>query len=139
MWNCRSTLVSLLQRHYDPTEGAILLDGETDLREADAGWYRDQLGVVSQDPRLFSESIRENIAYGKDGLTQVSSSRQPQLTALSSMDLMHQRLCSCAVGVSAATLLLDPLWKARLWSVLRKQVPCKGFMRACSCHCAGRD
>ena len=71
--------MSLLQRHYDPTEGAILLDGETDLREADAGWYRDQLGVVSQDPRLFSESIRENIAYGKDGLTQVSSGRHLQL------------------------------------------------------------
>lgn len=66
----RSTLVSLLQRHYDPTEGSIFLDDDN-LLELDAAWYRDQLGVVSQDPRLFSESISENIAYGKTGLTQV--------------------------------------------------------------------
>lgn len=70
MTDCRSTLVSLLQRHYDPTEGSIMLD-DTDLLDVDAGWYRDQLGVVSQDPRLFSETISENIAYGKEGLSQV--------------------------------------------------------------------
>ena len=64
--------MSLLQRHYDPTEGSILLD-DTQLMDIDAGWYREQLGVVSQDPRLFSESISENIAYGKEGLTQASA------------------------------------------------------------------
>ena len=62
----------MLQRHYDPTEGSIMLDG-TDLREIDASWFRKQLGVVSQDPRLFSETISENIAYGSDGLSQVES------------------------------------------------------------------
>ena len=65
--------MSLLQRHYDPTEGCIYLD-DSQLMDLDAGWYRDQLGVVSQDPRLFSETISENIAYGKDGLTQAGSS-----------------------------------------------------------------
>lgn len=44
----KTTLVALLQRLYDPSSGAILLDGETDLRHADAEWYRQQIGVVSQ-------------------------------------------------------------------------------------------
>ena len=47
------------------------LQDDVDLRDIDAQWYRDQLGVVSQDPRLFSETISENIAYGKKGLSQV--------------------------------------------------------------------
>lgn len=64
-------MVSLLQRLYDPTEGGIYLDEKEDLRQVDAAWFRDQLGVVPQDPRLFSESIRENIAYGTHGLSQV--------------------------------------------------------------------
>ena len=41
----------------------IELDG-VDLREVDAAWFRSRIGVVSQDPRLFSMTIRENIAYG---------------------------------------------------------------------------
>lgn len=59
----KTTLVALLQRLYDPDEGIVLVDG-TDLREIDAGWYRAQIGVVSQEPRLFSMSVADNIAYG---------------------------------------------------------------------------
>ncbi len=43
----KSTLVALVQRLYDPGAGAVLLDGR-DLRELDAGWFRSQIGVVSQ-------------------------------------------------------------------------------------------
>ena len=39
------------------------IDG-VDLRDVDAAWFRSRIGVVSQDPRLFSMTIRENIAYG---------------------------------------------------------------------------
>lgn len=46
--------------------GQVLADG-VDLRQLDSGWLRSQLGVVSQDPRLFSESVAANIAYGLPG------------------------------------------------------------------------
>eukprot|EP00775_Hariotina_reticulata_P011000 gene11000-11154_t len=59
----KSTLVSLLQRLYDPTEGQVLVDG-VDLSLLDAHWYRSKLGVVAQEPRLFSLSVRDNITYG---------------------------------------------------------------------------
>ena len=58
----KSTLISLLTRLYDPTEGRILLDGE-DLREYARDDVRRQFAVVLQDTMLFSASVAENIAY----------------------------------------------------------------------------
>jgi ATP-binding cassette subfamily B protein len=60
----KSTLVSLLTRFYDPTEGQILLDG-IDLREYKLADLRNQFAVVLQDPVLFSATILENIAYAR--------------------------------------------------------------------------
>jgi len=64
----KTTLVSLLSRFYDPTEGRILLDGVdmADYRLAD---LRNQFAIVLQEPLLFSTSIAENIAYGRRGAT----------------------------------------------------------------------
>ncbi len=62
----KTTMMSLLQRLYDPTEGRILLDGK-DLRELEQTSLRSQIGVVLQDALLFSGTIRENIAYGSPG------------------------------------------------------------------------
>jgi ATP-binding cassette subfamily B protein len=59
----KSTLMSLLQRFYDPAEGAVLLDG-TDLRFLQQQSLRRRIGVVSQDPFLFDDTVRNNIAYG---------------------------------------------------------------------------
>jgi len=59
----KSTLVKLLLRFYDPTEGRITLD-EVDLRELDLGDLRRAIGYVSQDVFLFHGTVRENIAYG---------------------------------------------------------------------------
>ena len=59
----KSTLVSLLPRFYDPTAGAILLDGH-DLREFTLRNVREQVAMVSQDVMLFNDTIRHNIAYG---------------------------------------------------------------------------
>jgi ATP-binding cassette subfamily B protein len=68
----KSTIVNLLLRFYDPTAGRILLDGR-DIRELDAQWLRGQIGIVMQEPVLFSRSIGENIRYGQhdgaDGIT----------------------------------------------------------------------
>jgi len=60
----KSTLVSLLTRFYDPTEGQILLDG-VDLREYKLADLRNQFAIVLQDPVLFSATILENIAYAR--------------------------------------------------------------------------
>jgi len=60
----KTTLVSLLTRFYDPTAGAILLDG-VDLRDYRVSDLRAQFAIVLQEPVLFSTSIAENIAYGR--------------------------------------------------------------------------
>ena len=60
----KTTLVNLLTRFYDPTAGAILLDGH-DLRAYKLVDLRRQFGIALQDPLLFSASIAENIAYAR--------------------------------------------------------------------------
>jgi len=62
----KTTMASLLLRFYDPTGGAILLDGH-DLRDLPLAWLRRQVSVVLQDPILFSATVGENIAYGRPG------------------------------------------------------------------------
>ena len=59
----KTSLVNLLPRFYDITSGAILLDG-VDLREYPRAFLRSQIGIVEQEPFLFSCSIRDNITYG---------------------------------------------------------------------------
>jgi ATP-binding cassette subfamily B protein len=64
----KSTLVKLLARFYDPTEGSIRIDGH-DLRDIEVRSLREQLGVVPQEGFLFAASIRDNIAFGRPGAT----------------------------------------------------------------------
>jgi ATP-binding cassette, subfamily B, bacterial len=60
----KSTIINLIDRFYDVSGGRILIDGQ-DIRDIEISGYRQQLGLVLQDPFLFSGTIRENIAYGK--------------------------------------------------------------------------
>ncbi|WCJ37207.1 ABC transporter family protein [Euphorbia peplus] len=62
----KSTVISLLQRFYDPIEGEILLDGYK-IKRLQLKWLRSQLGLVNQEPVLFATSIKENILFGKEG------------------------------------------------------------------------
>jgi ATP-binding cassette subfamily B (MDR/TAP) protein 1 len=62
----KSTAIALVERFYDPTAGAIYLDG-FNLRELNVGWLRRQIGLVSQEPVLFSASIKENVLMGLEG------------------------------------------------------------------------
>lgn len=62
----KTTVCALLQRLYDPSGGRLVLDADLDVRDTDAAWYRQQIGVVPQEPRLFSRSIAANIAYGME-------------------------------------------------------------------------
>ena len=61
----KSTLVNLLPRFYDVTSGEVLIDG-VDVREYELHSLREQIAVVSQDVVLFNDTIRNNIAFGRD-------------------------------------------------------------------------
>ncbi len=64
----KSTIAKLVARFYDPTEGAVLVDGQ-DLRSVTQASLRRQLGIVPQEGFLFSGTIGENIAFGRPGAT----------------------------------------------------------------------
>lgn len=59
----KSTLASLLLRYYDPEQGNITVDGHP-VNSLDPTWLRSNMSIVSQEPSLFSSSVRDNIAYG---------------------------------------------------------------------------
>ncbi|CAM6010259.1 unnamed protein product [Sphagnum balticum] len=61
----KSTIISLIERFYDPDSGQILIDG-IDIKQFQVRWLRQQIGLVSQEPILFNTTIRENISYGRD-------------------------------------------------------------------------
>ncbi|KAF7128948.1 hypothetical protein RHSIM_Rhsim10G0040700 [Rhododendron simsii] len=58
----KSTIVSLIERFYDPNQGQILLDN-VDIKTLQLRWLRDQIGLVNQEPALFATTIIENILY----------------------------------------------------------------------------
>ncbi|EEC71408.1 hypothetical protein OsI_03576 [Oryza sativa Indica Group] len=60
----KSTIIGLIQRFYDVDRGAVKVDG-MDVREMDILWYRGFTALVSQEPAIFSGSVRDNIAFGK--------------------------------------------------------------------------
>lgn len=62
----KSTAIALLERFYNPESGTILLD-EVEIKSLKVNWLRDQMGLVGQEPVLFNDTIRANIAYGKHG------------------------------------------------------------------------
>ncbi|MFD4000551.1 ABC transporter ATP-binding protein [Streptomyces rubiginosohelvolus] len=64
----KSTVVKLLARFYDPTGGTVRVDGH-DLRDVDLPAFRRRLGLVPQEPYLFSGTVRDAIAYGRPDAT----------------------------------------------------------------------
>ena len=64
----KSSLVSLLGRNYDVTGGSVLIDG-ADVRDVELNSLRSQIGVVTDDPFLFSATVHDNIAYGRPDAT----------------------------------------------------------------------
>ncbi|HUV07084.1 MAG TPA: ABC transporter ATP-binding protein [Spirochaetia bacterium] len=64
----KSSIINLIPRFYDPTDGRILIDG-TDIREVTLQSLRSQIGIVLQDTTLFAVTMRENIAFGAPGAT----------------------------------------------------------------------
>ena len=62
----KSTVVSLIERFYDPLSGSVNLDG-VDIRNLNIRWLRSQFGLVSQEPALFATTVRENVEHGMIG------------------------------------------------------------------------
>ncbi|KAI8546878.1 hypothetical protein RHMOL_Rhmol07G0153500 [Rhododendron molle] len=75
----KSTIVSLIERFYEPLSGQILLDG-TDIWQLDLKWLRKQIGLINQEPALFATTIRENILYGKKDATLEEITRAARLS-----------------------------------------------------------
>ncbi|KAM3284779.1 hypothetical protein P3S67_023578 [Capsicum chacoense] len=62
----KSTVISLIERFYNPESGEIHLDG-VEIKQFKLSWLRHQMGLLSQEPVLFNETIRDNIAYSRQG------------------------------------------------------------------------
>jgi ATP-binding cassette, subfamily B, bacterial len=87
----KTTLCNLIARFYDPTAGAVLLDG-IDLRDITADSYRRLLGIVEQDTFLFDGTIAENIAYGRRGAT------RDEITHAAKLANAHEFIAKLADG-----------------------------------------
>jgi ATP-binding cassette subfamily B protein len=74
----KTTLASLVPRFYDATEGRVLVDG-VDVRDVTVESLRRAIGVIPQDPFLFSTTVRENIAFGRAEMTDADVERAAQL------------------------------------------------------------
>lgn len=87
----KSTLLKLAARFYDPTSGQVFLDG-VDMRDIDPKFLRSVIGVVPQEPFLFSGTIRQNIVYGKPDAS------DEEIVAASSLVGAHEILVSRGDG-----------------------------------------
>jgi ATP-binding cassette, subfamily B (MDR/TAP), member 1 len=81
-------VISLLQRFYDPDSGHITLDG-IEIQRMQVKWLRQQMGLVSQEPVLFNDTVRANIAYGKGG-----EATEAEIVAAAELANAHQFISS---------------------------------------------
>ncbi|GFP93628.1 ABC transporter b family member 21 [Phtheirospermum japonicum] len=88
----KSTVIQLLQRFYNPDSGVITVDG-IDIQKFQLKWLRQQMGLVSQEPVLFNETIRDNIAYGKEG-----GATEAEITAAAELANAHKFICGLQQG-----------------------------------------
>ncbi|KAF7802892.1 ABC transporter B family member 11 [Senna tora] len=87
----KSTIISLLQRFYDPNSGHITLDG-INIQKLQIKWLRQQMGLVSQEPVLFNDTIRANIAYGKE------DAAEAEIVAAAELANAHKFICGLHKG-----------------------------------------
>jgi ATP-binding cassette subfamily B protein len=100
----KTTLVNLLPRYHDYTNGRILLDG-IELKDYPRAYLRNQIGIVEQEPFLFSRSIRENIAYGVDrDVPQVEIEKAAKAAAIHDVILGFPLGYDTLVGEKGVTL-----------------------------------
>ncbi|WP_184689908.1 ABC transporter ATP-binding protein [Saccharothrix tamanrassetensis] len=114
----KSTLVKLVARFYDATEGAVLVDG-VDVKSYDLSAFRRRLGVVPQEAHLFGGDVAENVAYGKESATDAEVERAvravgalPVVAALPAA--FHQQVGERGQSLSAGQRQLVALARAEL-------------------------
>lgn len=74
----KSTIISLVERFYDPQDGEVLIDG-INIKTLKLHWIRGKMSLVSQEPLLFMTSIKDNITYGKENATDEEIKRAAEL------------------------------------------------------------
>ncbi|VDL60664.1 unnamed protein product [Hymenolepis diminuta] len=87
----KSTVIQLIQRFYDADDGSVLVDGH-DIRELDIAWFREQMGVVSQEPVLFAGTVTENIRLGAPDAT------MEEIEEAAKQALVHEFVCKLPDG-----------------------------------------
>lgn len=87
----KSTIVKLVARFYDPTQGQVVVDG-CPLDQIDLAWWRRHLGYVPQEPFLFAASVRDNIAFGKPDASDA------EVEAVASMVGVHEAILNLSGG-----------------------------------------
>ena len=100
----KTSLVNLLPRFHDYTDGRIMLDG-LDLKDYSREFLRQQIGIVEQEPFLFSRSIRENISYGVDrAVPQIEIEKVSRAAAIHEVILTFPDGYNTLVGEKGVTL-----------------------------------
>ncbi|PHU03633.1 ABC transporter B family member 4 [Capsicum chinense] len=89
----KSTVISLLQRYYNFDSGRIMLDG-VDIQNFNLKWLRHQMGLVSQEPVLFNDTIRANIMYGKED----GDATEGEVVAATKLANAHEFICGLQQG-----------------------------------------
>ncbi|KAI0639804.1 P-loop containing nucleoside triphosphate hydrolase protein [Trametes polyzona] len=74
----KSTIIALIERFYDPLSGTVKLDG-IDVKDLNIKWLRSQIGLVSQEPVLFSTTIKANVAHGLIGSPYENATEEEKL------------------------------------------------------------
>ncbi len=99
----KSTIVNLLCRFYEPTQGSIRIDG-TDYRERSQLWLQSSLGYVLQTPHLFSGTIRDNIRFGKPDASDEEVRTAARLVHAEPFILTQEKGYDTEIGESGARL-----------------------------------
>ena len=99
----KTTMVNLACRFYEPTEGSILVDG-VDYRERPLMWMYANLGYVLQEPHLFSGTVKENIAYGRQNATDADIERAAKLVNAHDFIMKLEKGYEAEVGENGSRL-----------------------------------
>lgn len=98
----KSTVVSLIERFYEPSAGRVTLDG-VELKELNLRWLRAQIGLVSQEPALFATTIRENLLLGREG-----EASQVEMEEAARVANAHSFIIKLPDGYDTQVCLLSP-------------------------------
>jgi subfamily B ATP-binding cassette protein MsbA len=99
----KTTILNLIPRFYDATEGRVTIDGR-DVREVTLASLREQIALVTQEPFLFDDTIRANIAYGRPGASAAEVEHAAQAAAAHEFILQLPNGYDTSVGEAGARL-----------------------------------